>query len=146
MIFYTLQAATSQSAVVDVIASSVNITAANVYTTTINYNFKSYYFQLFDQSNRVVTTNVTLSVGTGMASFNNVTSYFYFDTPTTGSTLVKVTVTSDVNAVLYNLLYNLTQVSTLQLNNSIKFITDFVSNTMITGTNINGTCIGTCYL
>jgi len=80
MIFYTLQAATSQSAVVDVIASSVNITAANVYMTTINYNFKSYYFQLFDQSSRVVTTNVTLSVGTGLASFNNVTSYFYFDT------------------------------------------------------------------
>jgi len=108
MIFYTLQAATSQSAVVDVIASSVNITAANVYMTPINYNFKSYYFQLFDQSNRVVTTNVTLSVGTGLASFNNVTSYFYFDTPTANNTLVKVTVASDVNAVLYSVLSNLT--------------------------------------
>jgi hypothetical protein len=98
---------------VDTIASSVNITTPNVYFTTINYNFKSYYFQLLDQSANIVTSNLALTVGTGVASLNNVTNYFFYDTIVANNTLVKVTVASDINAVLYYNLRNLTQVSTV---------------------------------
>jgi hypothetical protein len=52
---------------VDTIASSVNITTPNVYFTTINYNFKSYYFQLLDPSANIINSGLTLSIGTGIA-------------------------------------------------------------------------------
>jgi hypothetical protein len=144
-IFYTFTLSNTGT-VVDTIASSVNITAANVYFTTINYNFKSYYFQLLNPDATIATANVTLSVATAAASLNNVTSFFYFDTVVANNTMVKVTATADANAVLYSNLLNLTQVQSLQLTKSIKFITNFTVSTTINGTGINGSCIGTCYL
>jgi hypothetical protein len=77
---------------------------------------------------------------------NAVTGYYYFDTAITTSALLTVTLATNVNATMYNISQNLNTLQILQLTNSIKFITGYTVATVLTGTNINGSCVGTCYL
>jgi hypothetical protein len=119
------------------------IKAVNVAITSISYDFKRYYFLLVDAKGNLAV-GVALAVNSAKAVQNS--SFFYFDTTVTGPVTLVVSMTNNSNAVLYNISQNLTTLQRLYLTNSIKFITNFTVATTIVGTNINGTCVGMCYL
>lgn len=76
----------NNNSVVDTIANAVNITTANVYYTTINFNFQQYYFKLIDPSNNTVTSNVTLTIGNAVTMLNNASGYFYYGAAVSNNT------------------------------------------------------------
>jgi len=76
-----------------------------------------------------------------MNSYN----YYFFDLSITNLSTILVTPVSDPLATLYAGIINVTAVNTLILSKSVKFITDFTS-IIISGTGINGSCTGICYL
>jgi len=77
---------------------------------------------------------------------NASTGFYYFDSVVKGLTKLLVALPSNVNAVLFNNSVNLTTFNTLQLTNSIKFITDYTVATNLSGDGLLGSCVGTCYL
>jgi hypothetical protein len=90
-----------------------------------------------------ITQNLSLTVNNVSAALNPPangvpTGLYGFDANTTGPANLRVTLQSDLNAVLYLGIMNLTTFQVLQMTNAIKFVTDFTTNTTINGTGVLG--------
>jgi hypothetical protein len=54
-----------------------------------------------------VTSAVTFTIGAAQATLLGSTNYWYFDTVTTGAVALKVVISANTSAVLYNVSYTL---------------------------------------